>query len=117
MNAKAFRSQVMTFAGRRATLVVGVGPHPPSGGRLPRPTEANSPGVDPEVNQTDPLPNASVRITHRQPLPSGVLTQEQRLAWTKELLCGEPDTLAYRVAGILLLLYAQPLTSYAVLSL
>jgi hypothetical protein len=45
------------------------------------------------------------------PLPSRVLTQEQRLAWTKELLRGEPDTLAYRVAGILLLLYAQPLTS------
>ena len=47
--------------------------------------------------------NASVRITSQQPLPERALTQEQRLAWTKELLSGEPDTLAYRVAGILLL--------------
>lgn len=59
--------------------------------------------------------NASVRITHQQLRPSGALTQEQRLAWTKELLRGEPDTLAYRVAGILLLLYAQPLTRIAAL--
>ena len=48
-------------------------------------------------------------------LPECALTQEQRLAWTKELLSGEPDTLAYRVAGILLLLYAQPLTKIAAL--
>jgi hypothetical protein len=59
--------------------------------------------------------NASVRITHQQNLPERALTQEQRLAWTKELLRGEPDTLAYRVAGILLLLYAQPLTKIAAL--
>jgi len=59
--------------------------------------------------------NASVRITHQQPPPECALTQEQRLAWTKELLSGEPDTLAYRVAGILLLLYAQPLTKIAAL--
>jgi hypothetical protein len=59
--------------------------------------------------------NASVRITHQQPLPECALTQEQRVAWTKELLRGEPDTLAYRVAGILLLLYAQPLTKIAAL--
>lgn len=30
-------------------------------------------------------------------------------------LSGEPDTLAYRVAGILLLVYAQPLTKIAAL--
>jgi hypothetical protein len=59
--------------------------------------------------------NASVRITHQQPLPERALTQEQRLAWTKELLSDEPDTLAYRVAGILLLAYAQPLTKIAAL--
>ena len=56
-----------------------------------------------------------MRITSQQPLPERALTQEQRLAWTKELLSGEPDTLAYRVAGILLLLYAQPLTKIAAL--
>jgi hypothetical protein len=38
-----------------------------------------------------------------------------RLAWIKELLAGVPDTLAYRVAAILLLLYAQPLTKIAAL--
>ena len=59
--------------------------------------------------------NNSVQITYQQPPPSRALTQEQRLAWTKELLSGEPDTFAYRVAGILLLLYAQPLTKIAAL--
>lgn len=59
--------------------------------------------------------NASVQLTYQQPLPSRALTQEQRLAWIKELLVGNPDTLAYRVAGILLLLYAQPLTKIAAL--
>ena len=60
--------------------------------------------------------NASVQ--HHPPTApclSRALTQQQRLAWTKELLSGEPDTLAYRVAGILLLLYAQPLTKIAAL--
>jgi hypothetical protein len=59
--------------------------------------------------------NASVRISSQQPYRECVLTEEQRLAWTKELLRGEPDTLAYRVAGILVLLYAQPLTKIAAL--
>ena len=59
--------------------------------------------------------NTSVQIAHQQPPASRALTQQQRLAWLKELLSGEPDTLAYRVAGILLLLYAQPLTKVAAL--
>jgi hypothetical protein len=59
--------------------------------------------------------NTSVQITHQQPPPSRALTQQQRLAWLKELLSGEPDLLVCRVAGILLLLYAQPLTKIAAL--
>jgi hypothetical protein len=38
-----------------------------------------------------------------------LLTQDQRLAWVKELLTGDVESLPYRVAGTLLLLYAQPL--------
>jgi hypothetical protein len=59
--------------------------------------------------------NTSVQITHQQSPPSRALTQQQRLAWLKELLIGEPDSLAYRVAGILLLLYGQRLTKIAAL--
>jgi hypothetical protein len=40
---------------------------------------------------------------------SRLLTQDQRLAWVKELLTGDMESLPYRVAGTLLLLYAQPL--------
>jgi len=40
---------------------------------------------------------------------SRLLTQDQRLAWVKELLTGNMESLPYRVAGTLLLLYAQPL--------
>jgi hypothetical protein len=59
--------------------------------------------------------NRSVHITHRQAPPSRSLTQEQRLAWLRELLTGDSETLAYRVAGTLLLLFAQPLTRIAAL--
>ena len=59
--------------------------------------------------------NTSVQIARQQPPPSRAITQEQRLAWLKELLSGEPDSLAYRVTGVLLLLYAQPLTKIAAL--
>jgi len=59
--------------------------------------------------------NTSVQIARQQPPPSRAITQEQRLAWLNELLSGEPDSLAYRVAGVLLLLYAQPLTKIAAL--
>ena len=59
--------------------------------------------------------NSSVHITHRQAPPVRSLTQEQRLAWLRELLTGESETLSYRVAGTLLLLFAQPLTRIAAL--
>jgi hypothetical protein len=54
--------------------------------------------------------NTAVLVAHRQAKTTRVLTQEQRLAWLKELLTGEAESLPYRVAGTLLLLYAQPLT-------
>lgn len=59
--------------------------------------------------------NRSVHITHRQAPPSRSLTQQQRLAWLRELLTGDSETLPYRVAGTLLLLFAQPLTKIAAL--
>ena len=59
--------------------------------------------------------NKSVQIGHRQAKTTRTLTQDQRLAWLKELLGGDADTLAYRVAGMLLLLYAQPLVKVAAL--
>jgi len=42
-----------------------------------------------------------------------VLTQDQRLEWIRELLTGNTESLPYRVAGTLLLLYAQPLVKGA----
>jgi hypothetical protein len=59
--------------------------------------------------------NGSVQISSQQTIAGCALTQEQRLAWLKELLDGDSDSLAYRVSGILLLLYAQPLTKIAAL--
>ena len=59
--------------------------------------------------------NKSVQITHQQPPPSRALTQQQRLAWLRELIDGDSESLAYRVAGILLLLFGQPLTKIAAL--
>lgn len=59
--------------------------------------------------------NRSVHITHQHAPPSRSLTQEQRLAWLRELLTGDSESMAYRVAGILLLLFAQPLTKIAAL--
>ncbi|WP_237074087.1 hypothetical protein [Mycobacteroides abscessus] len=57
--------------------------------------------------------NVEVTIGFRQAKTSPTLTQEQRLAWLKELLTGDAESLPYRVAGVLLLLYAQPLTKIA----
>ena len=59
--------------------------------------------------------NRSVHITHRQAPPIRSLTQQQRLGWLRELLAGDSETLPYRVAGTLLLLFAQPLTRIAAL--
>jgi hypothetical protein len=52
----------------------------------------------------------AVQIGFRQAKATPTITQDQRLAWLKELLAGDSESLPYRVAGVLLLLYAQPLT-------
>ncbi|QEN17586.1 recombinase XerD (plasmid) [Mycolicibacterium sp. ELW1] len=54
--------------------------------------------------------NAALRLDAPPARSSRLLTQDQRLAWIKELLDGDAESLSYRVAGTLLLLYAQPLT-------
>jgi hypothetical protein len=57
--------------------------------------------------------NVAVQIGFRQAKTTPTITQEQRLAWIKELLTGDSESLPYRVAGVLLLLNAQPLTKIA----
>lgn len=59
--------------------------------------------------------NVAVKIGFRQARTTPAITQDQRLAWLKELLTGDSESLPYRVAGVLLLLYAQPLTKIAAL--
>lgn len=59
--------------------------------------------------------NTAVHIGFRQAKTTPTITQDQRLAWLKELLTGDSESLPYRVAGVLLLLYAQPLTKIAAL--
>lgn len=61
--------------------------------------------------------NTHVEVARRTTLSSPSLSQDQRLAWIQELLTGNSDTLPYRVAGTLLLLYAQPLVRIAALPL
>lgn len=53
--------------------------------------------------------NTTVTVQHRSAKTSPSLSQDQRLAWIHELLTGTSESLPYRVAGMLLLLYAQPL--------
>lgn len=53
--------------------------------------------------------NTTVEVQHRSARSSPSLSQDQRLAWIHELLTGTSESLSYRVAGMLLLLYAQPL--------
>lgn len=53
--------------------------------------------------------NPTVTVQHRSAKSSPSLSQDQRLAWIHELLTGTSESLPYRVAAILLLLYAQPL--------
>lgn len=53
--------------------------------------------------------NMNLKLGHRAARTSPSLSQDQRLAWIAELLTGTSDSLPYRVAGMLLLLYAQPL--------
>jgi hypothetical protein len=61
--------------------------------------------------------NTKVAVQHRAARTSPSLTQDQRLAWINELLIGTSESLPYRVAGMLLLLYAQPLVKVATLKL
>jgi hypothetical protein len=53
--------------------------------------------------------NTALHLDAPQAKSTRLLTQDQRLAWIKELLTGDMESLPYRVAGTLLLLYAQPL--------
>ena len=53
--------------------------------------------------------NTALHLDAPQTKSTRLLTQDQRLAWVKELLTGDMESLPYRVAGTLLLLYAQPL--------
>jgi hypothetical protein len=55
-------------------------------------------------------------LDRQKPISTPLLTQDQRLAWIKELLTGDVESLPYRVAGTLLLLYAQPLVRIAALT-
>ena len=57
-----------------------------------------------------------MHIAHQQPLPAA--HSPNNSVWHGSTSCSakEHDSLAYRVAGILLLLYAQPLTKIAALS-
>ncbi|GAB3497566.1 recombinase XerD [Flexivirga lutea] len=60
--------------------------------------------------------NTTVTIQHRSPRTSPSLSQDQRLAWIHELLTGTSESLPYRTAGMLLLLYAQPLVKVVTFS-
>lgn len=59
--------------------------------------------------------NMRVEIGHYTAKARPALPQEQRLVWLRELLTGTSESLPYRVAGMLLLLYAQPLVRVAAL--
>jgi len=59
--------------------------------------------------------NSTVKIEHRSAKTSPSLSQDQRVAWIHELLTGSSESLPYRVAGLLLLLYAQPLVKVVTL--
>jgi hypothetical protein len=57
--------------------------------------------------------NRSITLGHRQAKTVRVFTQDQRREWIRELLSGYNESLPYRIAGTLLLLYAQPLVKVA----
>lgn len=59
--------------------------------------------------------NTAVRLENLQAKTIPLLTQNQRLAWINGLLTGDEESLPHRVAGVLLLLYAQPLVKVAAL--
>ncbi|WP_222266948.1 hypothetical protein [Modestobacter marinus] len=56
---------------------------------------------------------SGISIDFRQPMSERQLTQADRLSWLRECLVNESETLPYRVAGALLLLYAQPVVRIA----
>lgn len=60
--------------------------------------------------------NTQVTVQHRAARSTRPLSQDQRLAWIHELLTGTSESLPYRVAGMLLLLYAQPLVRVVTLT-
>lgn len=55
----------------------------------------------------------NITIGHRQARTIPLLGQDQRLAMRKSCLTDDIDTLSYRVAATLLLLYAQPIVKIA----
>lgn len=57
--------------------------------------------------------NHRVEMGHYTAKSRPTITQDQRLAWLRELLTGTSESLPYRIAGALLLLYAQPLVRVA----
>lgn len=57
--------------------------------------------------------NHRVEMGHYTAKTRPTITQDQRVAWLRELLTGTSESLPYRIAGILLLLYAQPLVRIA----
>jgi hypothetical protein len=59
--------------------------------------------------------NTTLHLDAPQAKDARLLTQDQRLAWIKELLRGDTESLPYRVAGTLLLLYAQPVAKIVAL--
>lgn len=59
--------------------------------------------------------NTKINVQHRSARTTRSLSQDQRLAWIHELLTGSSETLPYRIAGLLLLLYAQPLVKVVTL--
>ena len=61
--------------------------------------------------------NTSVEIAHRYAKTTPTLTDEQRLQWIQTLMRGNVTSLHQRVAGLLMLLYAQPLTRVVALEI
>jgi hypothetical protein len=59
--------------------------------------------------------NTAVRLDNEQAGAVRLLTQDQRLARIKELLTRDTQSLPHRVAGTLVLLYAQPMVKIAAL--
>ncbi|MCC2323152.1 recombinase XerD [Cellulomonas xiejunii] len=59
--------------------------------------------------------NPAVTVPHRMARSRPSMTQDQRMAWIRELLTGESESLPFRTAGMLLLLLAQPLVKISAL--